>query len=367
VNVLSRIEAQAQPSGVCASRGFLDALTVRDVSFASLGQVSVKNFDHPMELYAWPPEHARAREATMTDPDDPNRPRPSGALPQIAALAADELTQMNSPLRPAAEPAEAEVTRALPAPSSNARPLSKSSGIFAVPSEEPFGDVATVAKRDSFSLDLPDPPSARSLQATRDQAESPDDESTAALRPGRSNQRVPRRSNSGSNDSLEVGVSPKRSRDPLIVVGLLGGAAVLISLITMAWILGRSARAHPATPPPPVAIQPPPQQPAAPPVAPAPQAAPPAPVAAQPASPPQAAPVPAAPAPVAESPRPTVAEEFAQAKARLRVEHMSARKKKALLGALNKLDHKVAHARSTRDKRRAEAALHGFMKKHKLL
>jgi len=375
VNVLARIEPQAQPAGVCASREFLDELTVREVHFASIGPVAMKNLAEPMELYAWPPEHARNRETTMNDPDDPNRSRTSNSLPKISTLAAEELTQLNTSGRPAEPPPEGaptvlgrpaappggdEVTRALPPPS-NARPLSKSSGIFAVPTEEPFAEQPTRAERGTFTLDLPDAASAPAA-----------DEMATVPRPRRSRPAA----EPDDGDALDVAVrAPRRQRDPLVVVGLIAGAAVLCTALTIAWIVGRAGRSEPQTtvvaaPADPLAARPvqPPLQAAAP------APAPPAPVQPAPVATAPTAAAPIAPEPKAEVPVPrpkpaprTLGQELAVARTKLRSSPMSAHKRRALLLELNKLDRKVLYARSSRTKHKAEAVLRSFMKKHKLL
>lgn len=378
VNVLARIEPQAQPCGVCASREFLDAITVRDIPFASLGPVNMKNIAEPMELYAWPPEHARTREAHMTDSNDGNRSRSENSLPKLAAMAADELTQLNptgqppgdmEPTvlgRPAAPPADPDVTRAVPppsaAPSSNARPLSKSSGIFTIPSEEPFSDPGA-EKHEAFSLDLPAPSAAPPPASERD------DEATAQI-----SSRVPRSRSQPRETAYEP--APRRfTRDPLVIVGVLGGAAILCTVATIVWILGRKhpEALPPPGPPPAERVLAPAAQPAAP-VAAAPAAsATPPPAAAAPApaaaTPPTAAPAPVAaePAPAPAPARPTLAQEVATARAKLRATHMSSRRKGALMRQISALDRRVTHARSSRDRRHAEAALRGFLRKHKLL
>jgi class 3 adenylate cyclase len=57
VNVAARLEAQAEPGGICVSRVVRDQVRDRlDYAFADLGEQSVKNIARPVRVYALCPE-----------------------------------------------------------------------------------------------------------------------------------------------------------------------------------------------------------------------------------------------------------------------------------------------------------------------
>ena len=57
VNVAARLEALAEPGGICLSRVVRDQVRDRlDCTFEDLGEQSVKNIVRPVRAYAWRPE-----------------------------------------------------------------------------------------------------------------------------------------------------------------------------------------------------------------------------------------------------------------------------------------------------------------------
>src|SRR5262249_13426997 len=57
VNVAARLEALAEPGGICVSRVVRDQVRDRfDYTFEDLGEQSVKNIARPVRVYAWHPE-----------------------------------------------------------------------------------------------------------------------------------------------------------------------------------------------------------------------------------------------------------------------------------------------------------------------
>jgi adenylate cyclase len=76
VNVAARLEALADPGGLCVSRVVRDQ--VRDklpYAFENLGEQSVKNIARPVRVYAWRPEAA----AILSTPNVPAPPQPAVA------------------------------------------------------------------------------------------------------------------------------------------------------------------------------------------------------------------------------------------------------------------------------------------------
>ena len=57
VNIAARLEALAQPGGICVSSVVLESLGNRvAVDFADLGEQTVKNIDRPIRVFHWPPD-----------------------------------------------------------------------------------------------------------------------------------------------------------------------------------------------------------------------------------------------------------------------------------------------------------------------
>src|SRR5690348_8892833 len=87
VNVAARLEALAEPGGICVSRTVRDH--IRDklaYPFEDRGEQSVKNIARPVRVYALPPKAIADLPASGVLPEAPHRRR--GALPAIAAAAA---------------------------------------------------------------------------------------------------------------------------------------------------------------------------------------------------------------------------------------------------------------------------------------
>src|SRR6202140_937317 len=57
VNIAARLEALAEPGGICVSRVVRDQVRDKlDYGFEDLGEQSVKNIARPVRVYAWRPE-----------------------------------------------------------------------------------------------------------------------------------------------------------------------------------------------------------------------------------------------------------------------------------------------------------------------
>jgi adenylate cyclase len=82
VNVAARIEAQAEPGGICLSRVVRDQVRDKlDFTFEDMGEQSVKNIARPVRVYA-------LRAAALTDPLAPHAP----AAPPISQPVAPRLS-----------------------------------------------------------------------------------------------------------------------------------------------------------------------------------------------------------------------------------------------------------------------------------
>ena len=79
VNVAARLEALAEPGGICISGPYtIRSATSSPTSFEDLGEQSVKNIARPVRVYALCPETIAALPAP---PQPPTRRRVSGTLP----------------------------------------------------------------------------------------------------------------------------------------------------------------------------------------------------------------------------------------------------------------------------------------------
>jgi adenylate cyclase len=79
ISVAARLEALAEPGGICISRTVRDQ--IRDkltYQFADLGEQSVKNIARPVRVYALPPEGVAALPASSAPPS------PSISQPSLA-------------------------------------------------------------------------------------------------------------------------------------------------------------------------------------------------------------------------------------------------------------------------------------------
>src|SRR5207245_3007145 len=90
VNVAARLEALAEPGGICVSRVVRDQ--IRDklpYLFEDRGEQSVKNIVRPVRVYALRPEAVADLPTSGAVPDTP--PRRRDAIPAMAAAAAAAL------------------------------------------------------------------------------------------------------------------------------------------------------------------------------------------------------------------------------------------------------------------------------------
>jgi adenylate cyclase len=87
VNVAARLEALAEPGGICVSRVVRDQVRDRlPYAFEDMGEQSVKNIARPIRVYAL----SAVAGAALPKADEPATPRPAGpryARRQVAALA----------------------------------------------------------------------------------------------------------------------------------------------------------------------------------------------------------------------------------------------------------------------------------------
>jgi adenylate cyclase len=85
VNIASRLEALAEPGGICISRAVRDRIGERlPYSFEDIGDQSVKNIAHPVHVYRIRLEsEAKARHTGMLDTE----PNPSLCVPDKASIA----------------------------------------------------------------------------------------------------------------------------------------------------------------------------------------------------------------------------------------------------------------------------------------
>lgn len=87
VNIAARLEALAEPGGICISRAVRDQIRDRlDLPFADRGEQTVKNITRPVRIYALAPDAVTAvPEAGRADVPRRPRPRPAYARPVAAA------------------------------------------------------------------------------------------------------------------------------------------------------------------------------------------------------------------------------------------------------------------------------------------
>jgi adenylate cyclase len=76
VNVSARLEALAEPGGICMSRVVRDQVRDRlDLAFGDLGEQPLKNISRPVRVYAWRPE-GFALQPAPNAPATPPTPQP---------------------------------------------------------------------------------------------------------------------------------------------------------------------------------------------------------------------------------------------------------------------------------------------------
>ncbi|TMV09578.1 hypothetical protein FGK63_00460 [Ruegeria sediminis] len=86
VNVAARLEAEADPGGICISDIVHQSIGRRiEADFADAGEHHLKNIDRPIRLYHWIPDQSADRASPA-----PSRPRPDN--PGIAVLAFDNMS-----------------------------------------------------------------------------------------------------------------------------------------------------------------------------------------------------------------------------------------------------------------------------------
>jgi adenylate cyclase len=85
VNIAARVEALAEPGGICISRVVRDQ--VRDklpYPFEDTGEQSVKNIARPVQVYAWRPESIAG--VSITSPSSATSSPPLAALPRLSIV-----------------------------------------------------------------------------------------------------------------------------------------------------------------------------------------------------------------------------------------------------------------------------------------
>jgi len=397
VNILSRIEPQADPGGICASKEFVGECKAAEVLFTDMGPVEMKNISKPIELARWPSKAGELEELPATRvlkrtvnsmPAVPAASIVAAAnLPRQAPDDTDEKTQMVSESQrpalsasmfvpsslsdqptPTRASALTALQSALPEPDvgtatmtarpisrsgpSSARPLSRSSGIFVPPHVEPE-DATKVL---------------RAAEETRDALgiSAPSDEQTvtrSAVGPAKDwdmllPARAPDANPSSMHDVGGVVLPPlQRSKTAVVALGVVAGGAVAMTLVVIIWMISRPA-------PVPEQVRVPPPQTVVPV---APQPPPPAPVAVAPTPPPTPAPAPT-PAAVAapENSQATFQQQFIAAVEKIQHSRQKPKQKKALLQKLDKLNKNVTRAKRAKDKKKAESAMRAFLRKNKL-
>jgi len=355
VNILSRIEPESSPGGLCASRAFVAELRASPVALQSLGPVSMKNIEAPMELFAWPgraqataiggPNAARARSSTArpraAPGDDEATQAADSVVAKLGALP-DGRAVFDTALDPRATGVVGDTVIHKSNPGA-APPLSRSSGIFAAPATE-------------LAPALPDPDDDATATVSARTTSSPVPLAPgwpAAHLDGPSQHALDDRS--GTRQALpSVFVRPRPpSRVPLIALAV-AVSAVALTLTAILWMVTRPK-------PPPIRPRPVPAPIAAP--IPAPQPAP-TPVVAAPV--PQPTP-PAQPAvEMAGPPDPALMAHVREGHHLIHRAHLSRRRKRALDRGLRRLEQRYQRARTADDQRRSAAALQAFLKRHHL-
>src|SRR5437899_11739217 len=84
VNVAARLEALAEPGGICISRVVRDQVRDRlDYTFEDLGDQQVKNIARPVRVYALRPEARADLPASSITTTIPHRRRMVGTIPSV--------------------------------------------------------------------------------------------------------------------------------------------------------------------------------------------------------------------------------------------------------------------------------------------
>jgi adenylate cyclase len=122
VNIAARLEALAEPGGICVSRLVRDQVRDRlDYFFEDLGHQSVKNIARPVRVYAWrleaPADPSSDARDVPSIPQSPAAPRLSKAWMPNAESTPLDLAAFDDLDTPIPEPVE-RVTASLPVPAS---------------------------------------------------------------------------------------------------------------------------------------------------------------------------------------------------------------------------------------------------------
>jgi len=84
VNLAARLEAAAEPGGICMSAAVHDQIEGKlDAAFTDGGRLEMKNIDRPVQVYRWSPS-----AAAVANPDSPELP----SKPSIAILAFENMS-----------------------------------------------------------------------------------------------------------------------------------------------------------------------------------------------------------------------------------------------------------------------------------
>jgi TolB-like protein/class 3 adenylate cyclase/tetratricopeptide (TPR) repeat protein len=90
VNIAARLEALAEPGGICLSRAAYEQSRGKVATpFADLGERSLKNIAEPVRVYAAPPPHAAERAPVVSRDVPPRAPRFSLVVLPFANLGGD--------------------------------------------------------------------------------------------------------------------------------------------------------------------------------------------------------------------------------------------------------------------------------------
>ena len=85
VNVAARLEALAEPGGICVSRVVRDQVRDKlDFAFEDMGEQSVKNIARPIRVYAWRPENTAGLPTTRASSTTSSRP--PAAAPRLSIV-----------------------------------------------------------------------------------------------------------------------------------------------------------------------------------------------------------------------------------------------------------------------------------------
>ena len=96
VNVASRLEAIAEPGGICVSHAcYMQTKRQFAVNFTDLGEQRLKNIAEPVRAYAIHPPHASSPQEAAPSQAAPPAAFPSENVPPLAEQ--DEIAAVESP------------------------------------------------------------------------------------------------------------------------------------------------------------------------------------------------------------------------------------------------------------------------------